>query len=161
MGAFLAAGTLLLAACSTTPGTGGSSPTVVVSVKPSSNVGAQSCALLTQAETEAAFNQTFLPPSGTDGEPGHCQYFNSNGFGLQVDISRAPTVAADFDQARTDSGAGAKDVPGIGERAFEDLQGRRLLEFIKGPALVTLYSASRIDADVFRTLAETAASRLP
>lgn len=97
----------------------------------SHNSAAASCSLLTQTEAETAFGQAFLAPNGNDGEPGRCEYFNSNGFGLQVEIAHGASITATFDADKAKAGAGAADLAGVGDKAFEALQGRRLIEFIK------------------------------
>ena len=152
---------LLLAGCSSSPGASASAGAAAAGSGGTRNSAAASCALLTLAEAETAFGQTFLAPNGTDGEPGHCEYFNQNGFGLQVEIAHGPSVAATLDADKAKAGAGAADLPGVGDKAFESLQGRRLIEFVKADQLVTLYSASRIDPDTFRGLAKAAAARMP
>lgn len=149
-----------LAACSPTPGTG------PIAIAPGAAVGvgldpaAPTCTLLTNEEAQEAFNQTFVTPVGGAGEPGFCQYFNSNGFGLQVEVSRAATALEDYTRDLEEAGAAATVLDDVGEQAFEKLQGRRFIEFTKGGALVTLYSASRIDAELFRELARLVASRI-
>jgi ABC-type glycerol-3-phosphate transport system substrate-binding protein len=151
---------LPIAGCSGGAGSSAPPATAAGSASASRNSAAKSCSLLTQTETETAFGQAFLAPNGTDGEPGHCEYFNANGFGLQVEIAHGPSIAATLDADKAKAGAGAADVAGVGEKAFEALQGRRLIEFMKNGSLVTLYSASRIDPDTFRGLARLAAGRL-
>jgi hypothetical protein len=118
------------------------------------------CALLTLEEAEAAFGQTFNTPVGQDGEPSECEYLNDAGFGLQVEVSRAPSAVADYEAAKEGFGEHAVDLPDVGDQAFEYFQGRRQVMFLKGDALVTIFSASRVDPEVFRELARTVAGRV-
>jgi hypothetical protein len=127
---------------------------------PSLSADAAVCSLLTLEEAEAAFNQTFNTPVGQDGEPSECEYFNDAGFGLSIEVSRAPTIQADYQAAKDGFGDKAADLPGVGDQAFEYFQGRRQIMFITGDALVTVYSGSRVEPEVFRELAKTVAGRI-
>jgi hypothetical protein len=129
-------------------------------VGPSLSADAAVCQLLTLEEAQTAFGQTFNEPQGQDGEPSECEYFNGAGFGLSIEVSRAPTIQEDYDKAKEGFGAQAEDLPGVGDQAFEYFQGRRQVMFIKGDALVTVYSGSRVEPEVFRELAKTVASRV-
>ncbi len=121
---------------------------------------AAACSILTLAEAEAAFNQTFVIPVGSDGKISYCQYFNTNGFGLTIEVSRASTISDDYEKLKADLLNGGKDLSGVGDKAFEYMNARRQIVFIKGTALVTMYSASRIDPDIFRALVKLVASRI-
>ena len=155
---------VLVAACS-----GGGGAPAVRSLRPAESVpgataasldpNAASCKLITDEEARVAFNQTFTPAKGTDGEPASCVYFNSAGFGLRVEISQAGNVAETFESERAGYGAAAKDLPGVGDKAFYANQGASVILFLKGPKLVTLYTASRIEERVFKDLAKVAAGR--
>ena len=154
---------ILVAGCSASPGLRSVRPpdaTVAGSAAPSLDPTAKACALLSLEEAQTAFGQTFNTPVGSDAEPGFCQYLNGAGFGLQIEVSRAPTIQADFDQDKADLGPNAKDLAGVGDKAFEYLQGRRQITFIKGDEMVTVFSASRIEPDAFRELAKTIAGRV-
>jgi hypothetical protein len=127
---------------------------------PSLSADAAVCTLLSLEEAEAAFNQTFNTPVGQDGEPSECEYFNDAGFGLSIEVSRAPSIQEDFAAAKEGFGDRAEDLAGVGDEAFEYLQGRRQIVFLKGDAMVTVYSGSRVEPDVFRELAKTVADRV-
>ena len=127
---------------------------------PSLSADAAVCQLLSLEEAEAAFGQTFSPPEGQDGEPSECRYFNGAGFGLSIEVSRAPTIQEDYAKAKEGFGAQVADLPGVGDEAFEYFQGRRQIMFLKDDALVTVYSGSRVEPEVFRELAKTVASRV-
>ena len=135
-------------------------PAETAAAGPSLSADAAVCALLTLEEAEAAFSQTFNPPVGQDGEPSECEYFNDAGFGLSIEVSRAPSIQADYDTAKEGFGDKVADLPGVGDQAFEYFQGRRQIMFIKGDALVTVYSGSRVEPEVFRELAKTVAGRV-
>ena len=156
--------TALAAACSGgAPAEGSVRPPEITpagSTGPSLSADAAVCQLLTQEEAETAFGQTFNPGQGQDGEPSECEWFNGAGFGLSIEVSHAPTIQADYDKAKADFGAQAADLAGVGDQAFEYFQGRRQIMFIKDDALVTVYSGSRVEPEVFRELAKTVASRV-
>ena len=147
---------LPIAGCSGGAGSSAPPATAAGSASASRNSAAKSCSLLTQTETETAFGQAIHAPNGRDLP--HLSRIDV--FGLQVEIAHGPSIAATLDADKAKAGAGAADVAGVGEKAFEALQGRRLIEFMKNGSLVTLYSASRIDPDTFRGLARLAAGRL-
>jgi hypothetical protein len=143
--------------------TTGTNPAATIRPTASTSSDAESCKLLTQAEVEAAVTQTQLPPQGTSGEVAECRYVNAGGFGLTVDISTAPTIEADYEAHKAKRGKNVKDLTGIGDKAFE-VTNQRILEFIKGKTLVSLYTEEGIDVvteDEFHALARTAASRIP
>lgn len=170
--------TLLLGACSAAPATapvssavatpaGGpaSTPGAAGSTTPAAG-GSDPCRLLTKPEVEAAFGETMLAPvsSTVTGEPA-CTYQHAAGLqDLTVGISSRLSSVAGLKSAEAGSGAAAKDVPGIGDAAFEvDVAGVTTLEFVKGTTLVNLNTfdiPAIISVDNFHTLAKKAAGRI-
>jgi hypothetical protein len=120
------------------------------------------CKLLTQAEVEAAFNETMQAPvASTNHGDATCSYTHeAGGLDLTVAISSRPSNAAAITQTQTAYGDAATSVSGVGDAAFE-FSG--ILEFVKGTTLVTIGTGDgpAIISDAnFQALAATAAGRI-
>ena len=123
---------------------------------------APACKLLTKDEVQGALTQTLMTPTGTATPRNECHFVNAAGFGLTVELISSTNAIADLAQRKAGYGAKASDLPGVGEAAYE-VTGQRIIEFVKGNTIVSLYSEERTDVltpDEYHALAKLAAGRV-